>query len=263
MMRSCGRDTKLISPSIYDKSNGDKTADFGITGMNLYEELDLLCRNEEHKVCDALKIDRSTVDKILDVINKKGQTSSRPTDSSLECFTDFMLPGYISSSIMDNFHYFNHASFGDNEKKLIEDTKQNKAIRKEEQFFNNHASHSDSGLMTVVVVTDEPGLEVFDQQEKCWIALERLLHQYLKKVNKDQDKFFHRRYATIFWGDSHVYLKSNKLHECMHRVSSSKAERYSVVFKQRTSPSATAPRYQEDYELGMAQLKALDKSKGQ
>lgn len=29
----------------------------------------------------------------------------------------------------------------------------------------------------------------------------------------------------------------------------------------RTSPTATAPRYQEDYELGALQLKALDAAK--
>jgi hypothetical protein len=50
---------------------------------------------------------------------------------------------------MDNFHYFN--SFNDPQP----DSKV--GHRKEEQFHNNHASHSDSGLMTAVVVTDEPG----------------------------------------------------------------------------------------------------------
>ena len=35
-------------------------------------------------------------------------------------------------------------------------------------------------------------------------------------------------------------------------------ERFSVVFKQRTTPASTAPRYQEDYELATLQLASLD-----
>jgi len=244
MMRSCGSRTKLITPSIYDGN-----IDFGVVGMNLYEKLDLLCRNWEYQVMDCLGLERSQVDKILDPLYKVGNSAHREHSNSDTCTSDYVLPEYISSSIMDNFHYFNAIH---NDKAEV----QKPGTRKEEQFHNNHASHSDSGLMTAVVVTDEPGLEVFDQKLNCWIALERLLHKHIHKL--DSDPMSHRKYATVFWADSHVYLKGANLHECMHRVATSKCERYSVVFKQRTSPTATAPRYQEDYELALIQLKSLD-----
>jgi len=236
MMRVSGRENNLFTPG---NENG---IDLGVTGMNLYQELDQMCRRYEYEVMKNLGLDSHLVDKILDPVFKVDTGASREGDS-LVCCSDYVLPNYISSSIMDNFHYFNS---------IHTTTK----VEDKEQFHNNHASHSDSGLMTAVVVTDEPGLEVFDQKLKCWIALEQVLHKYLK----DQGPLAHRQYATIFWGDSHVYLKAN-LHECMHRVATSKGERYSVVFKQRTSPTATAPRYQEDYELALVQLKSIDAAK--
>lgn len=188
---------------------------------------------------------------------------------------------HISSSIMDNFHYYN--SF-------------KKEVQADEKFYNNHgklftstplvycsiswgwytffrnvvcgivmfplpqwslsslqAAHTDSGLLTVVVVTDVPGLEIFDQQIKKWIALEDLLHQYLPTIKKHHrqylifvfvvdDSWWQNRYATIFWADSVTYLKTTQLQSCMHRVGKSGKERYSVVFKQRTAPLRTACR---------------------
>jgi len=47
----------------------------------------------------------------------------------------------------------------------------------------------------------------------------------------------------------------------MHRVGKSEKERYSVVFKQRTTPLTTACRYQEDYILADLQMKAVDNAK--
>ena len=90
--------------------------------------------------------------------------------------------------------------------------------------------------------------------------------------------FYVCRYATIFWADSVSYLKAPGLQPCMHRVGKSTKERYSVVFKQRTS-TLTTPcryplallslllsflhlslilrRYQEDYILADIQKKAV------
>lgn len=226
--------------------------DMGLAGLALFEKLDTLCRENEVAVCKELGIDHEVVSKILDPVYVSGEKPER--SDSMVCVSNYVPPGYISSSIMDNFHYFNSAFDGNSK----EEVKTEQGIRKEERFHNNHASHSDSGLMTVVVTTDQPGLEVFDQKEKCWIALEAILHQYTKTV-EPENPLAHRQYATLFWGDSYVYMKAgDKLHESMHRVAGSQKERYSVVFKQRTSPTATAPRYQEDYELGALQLKALD-----
>jgi isopenicillin N synthase-like dioxygenase len=96
---------------------------------------------------------------------------------------------------MDNFHYWNNFN---KEKKTALEINNPKAAKVEDRFHNNHSSHSDSGLMTVVVTTDEPGLEVQDQSTGKWIALEMLLHQYVKNL---EGPYPHRKYATIFWGD--------------------------------------------------------------
>jgi len=259
MMRAGGRGTTLTFPSSYD----DTGYDMGIEGMKLYQQLDQLCRAATEEATKRLGVPPSQLVKILDpVYNNKSGTSQRNGDF---CYTDFMFPGYISSSILDNFHYFNHTSKDSSDENENENENETKE-KHEDRFFNNHASHSDSGLMTVVVVTDTPGLEVFDQKLSYWIALEQHIHDYLAKNKLSSSsssshwlqKYPHRKYATLFWGDSHVYLQSKRLSECMHRVAKSPLERFSVVFKQRTSPTATAPRYQEDYELASVQLRAVD-----
>merc|ERR1712039_1162566 len=100
--------------------------------------------------------------------------------------------------------------------------------------------------MTVVIITDEPGLEIQDQSTKQWVQIEALMHKYLKENGEyEKDKMCHRKYATFFWSDSVEYLnnapivdaekgKGKKLKALFHRVADCKNERYSVVFKQRT-----------------------------
>merc|ERR1712154_626964 len=161
---------------------------------------------------------------------------------------------YVSSSIMDNFHYFPPSK------------------EKHRKFYNNHASHTDSGLMTVVVVTDEPGLEILDQRRNEWLKIEELMHRYLKESGEyDKDPMCHRKYATFFWSDSVEYLNNapfvnkkndgKKLKALLHRVADCENERYSVVYKQRTAPLRTHCRYQEDYILASIQQKVDTQSK--
>lgn len=114
------------------------------------------------------------------------------------------------------------------------------------RYHNNHAAHTDSGLLTVVVTTDMPGLELVDQKEKKWIAIEQLIHKYVQQQS-GCTPFAHRRYAVVFWSDSIDYLLSGKdlRHRpvsCLHRVERCDTGRYSVVFKQRTTPLKTACR---------------------
>ncbi|ETO21536.1 hypothetical protein RFI_15669 [Reticulomyxa filosa] len=144
---------------------------------------------------------------------------------------------------MDMFHYYEPSH------------------EKEARFYNNHSAHTDSGLMTVVIVTDEPGLEVYDAKLKCWVAIESLTHQYLAETKLSlQNPLYHRRFATVFWSDSVEYLnnvasRSNvTLKPLLHRVSGCERERFSVVFKQRTAPLRTSCRYQEDYVLAKCQM---------
>jgi len=166
--------------------------------------------------------------------NTQVTTQINTTDAVDECCTNYMIPGYVSSSLLDVFRYGN---------KFEEDHESDR------KFKNNHLSHSDSGILTLVPCADVAGLELCDQLLNKWIAIEQIIHANMEN---------HRDYGTIFWGDSFEYLCKNNAAACMHRVARSNQERFSIVFKQRTCPTTTAPRYQEDYELGYLQLKALD-----
>jgi len=118
---------------------------------------------------------------------------------------------------------------------------------------NNHSSHSDSGILTVVPCADEPGLDVYDQKLQKWIGIEKVVHEAATD---------YRLWATIFWGDSYEYLTTNAK-PLLHRVNKCDGERYSIVFKMRTKPTVTAPRYQEDYVIADYQLRALDEVRNQ
>merc|ERR1712087_45579 len=198
------------------------------------------------------------VDDILDPINciQTDIQNGIQSDSNLDKFSSFVPDGYISSSIMDNFHYYAPSK------------------EKHERFYNNHSSHTDSGLMTAVIVTDEPGLEIFDQRDNRWISIEQEVMRYVKESGQsERDPLCHRKYATFFWSDSVEYLnnapfekkgmeiKDTTLTPLFHRVADCKGERYSVVFKQRTAPLRTHCRYQEDYVLASIQQKVDTESK--
>jgi len=235
MMRICGKGSTLVTPGEYLLHDGS-AVDLGVCGMKLHEQLDQLCRITAKQVTDQLGV--KSADRLLDDVNEIGKKVERDESNLMVCYSDYVIPGFISSSIMDNFHYFN--SF-------------NKEDHSDERFYNNHSAHTDSGLMTAVVVTDIPGLEVYDQSTNQWIALEQLLHEYLPTMGKK-----HRQFATIFWGDSVQYLENTPLKPTLHRVGKNHKERFSVVFKQRTSPLKTACRYQEDYDLALRQSKAIE-----
>eukprot|EP00026_Physarum_polycephalum_P003733 Phypoly_transcript_03747.p1 GENE.Phypoly_transcript_03747~~Phypoly_transcript_03747.p1 ORF type:complete len:611 (+),score=151.66 Phypoly_transcript_03747:440-2272(+) len=240
MMRLCGPGTLLTTPGSYHTGNYSSTEDMGRVGMKLYEYLDQICRKVAHDAVKKLGIAPSKVDILLDPVHQIGKPVERDAAHPDVCFSHYVPDGFVSSSIMDNFHYYNTFD---------------KPAQQEnggERFYNNHSAHTDSGLLTVVVTTDEPGLEVYDQQLKQWIALEHHLHQHVKTTRKN-----HREYATIFWADSVSYLKAPGLQPCLHRVGKSTKERYSVVFKQRTSTLTTPCRYQEDYVLADIQKKAM------
>jgi len=234
MIRAMGKGISLPLPATYNYE-GKQTDHFGQYALALYEHLDQLCRDVLYKVADAEDIDHSKVDKIIDPVsyNKRSETGSANISNPDACYTDYVYPGYISTSLLDVFHYHNY--FDDRD-------------QSEERFINNHSSHSDSGILTVVPCADEPGLDVFDQKFNKWIGIEKVVH----KAATD-----HRLWATIFWGDSYEYLtKSAK--PLLHRVNKCEGERYSIVFKMRTKPTVTAPRYQEDYVIADHQFRALD-----
>jgi len=153
------------------------------------------------------------------------------------CLDPDPLPsGYPSSPILDCFYYYGKETGTD-------------------RFHNNHAAHTDSGTLTLVVCSDEPGLEIYDQKIQCWIPLERLIHDVAAKTFRD-----HREYACLFWGDSVATLEERCKEKlgtsCLHRVAAGEGSpRVSVVYKQRSAPLKTFCRYQEDYVLAFVQRK--------
>eukprot|EP00485_Elphidium_margaritaceum_P000809 CAMPEP_0202690272 /NCGR_PEP_ID=MMETSP1385-20130828/5300_1 /ASSEMBLY_ACC=CAM_ASM_000861 /TAXON_ID=933848 /ORGANISM="Elphidium margaritaceum" /LENGTH=403 /DNA_ID=CAMNT_0049345509 /DNA_START=35 /DNA_END=1243 /DNA_ORIENTATION=+ len=263
MMRCIGRNTQSNAADNYKDAFtfpvcGD--GNFGKYGMQIYQALDLKCRQFAKEAMAIMCKSEKVVDDILDPVNEvRTDMDENACDNVVQngryAYSSFMPNDYISSSIMDNFHYYSASH------------------EKHERFFNNHASHTDSGLMTVVIITDEPGLEIFDQKRNEWIAIERLMQTYLKEDGAyEKDAFCHRGYATFFWSDSVEYLnkapfvagkKANamEIKPLFHRVANCQNERYSVVFKQRTAPLRTHCRYQEDYILASLQQKVDTESK--
>ena len=237
MIRAGGKNAILPTPGVLPNCGKN----FGDISLSLLIHCDRTCRNYISQVLKRLNLPKSNLDNILDPVMSRCKNIISRNNNTETSYSNYLPDEYISSSIMDNFHYFNHfQQDGDTD----------------ERFINNHGSHTDSGLMTLVVCTDVPGLEVKDQKLDCWISLEQMLHQYAKEKQVN-----HRKYATIFWGDSCEYLDKTgqcKLNPSFHRVAQCKGERYSVVFKQRTCVCKTPPRYQEDYHLAVKQMKIID-----
>lgn len=211
-------------------------------GPPLFQDMDALCRDLEGKVLAAKGMDKRVLSHILDPTPKSPVEAICVSDGNVVC-SSYLPDGFVSSSIMDNFHYCGEAA---------SPLEENKDQEHAERFVNNHSSHTDSGLMTAVVTTDVPGLEVLDQSCNEWIAIEQHMHEFAKAQGVD-----HRSFAVFFWGDSVVHLGVEGATPSLHRVQRTDKERFSVVFKQRTSPLTTPPRYQEDYDLIGIQNRAL------
>lgn len=111
----------------------------------------------------------------------RNHITSEPSEPGWVCSSDYSFPGSVTTSLLDVFHYFNSFSEVD---------------QSDQKFKNNHNSHTDSGILTVVPCADIAGLEIFNQQLGVWVALEELLH-----ARDDWESL-----ATVFWGDSVVYL---------------------------------------------------------
>jgi hypothetical protein len=179
---------------------------------HLYQCLDTLCRRCARQCLPE-------VDRLLDPVP--------------------MPEGYISSSLLDSFHYRADETRGSH-------------------HANSHAAHTDSGLLTAVVTADVPALELLDQRLQRWVPIEFLIHQRCGGAGT-----LHRRFCTLFWGDSLSHAAQpeapadKSLTPHLHRVAGAHCERFSVVFKQRCVPLLTAPRYGEDYFISRFQERFL------
>jgi hypothetical protein len=250
-------------------------------GLRLFELMDTLCRGLATAAMRELGLPEERVAQALDPVAPAYSPSK--AESLRGTTSPYLLPGYISSSIMDTFYYFGTfeeagvepppaSTTGGNAPMMgaFEAPDDPDASEKDTdvRHVNNHAAHTDSGLLTAVIVTDTPALEVLDQSTGEWVALELHLHEYCRVNQLD-----HRSFATVFWSDSVVYLReqadrrslavpergsAKDLVPCLHRVARAEGSRVSIVYKQRSSPLRTAPRYQEDYMLAKLQLDALE-----
>lgn len=207
-----------------DSTNSHR--DFGVLGLVLFEKLDVLCRSMMGDILNLFNKPQRIMNDILDPINKIDGTVTRDGD---QCHAEYMLDGYISSSVLDCYHYFpsKHDQYG-------------------------HGVHADSGLLTVIPMTpSNPSLQVFDQRENEWIDIERLIVEYCKANGRNMKEF-----GVMMNGESvdpyinrHIESSENRLKPCFYRIDNGKVERHSVVFKQRTAPLRSHARYQEDFFL--------------
>jgi isopenicillin N synthase-like dioxygenase len=198
MVRACGDDMPLLFPGTYNLKgcpDADMCPHFGSASLQLYHLLDSLCRSVLEQVCDAQHIPRKKAMELLDPVPSD---HSRPeiTISESECWTSYVIPGYISTSLLDMFHYYNKFDREDGS---------------HEKYKNNHLSHTDSGILTLVPCAAIPGLEVYDQSLSEWIAVEKIIHEVSDGPGSEV-------FATVFWGDSCVYLTGDDGHPCLHRV---------------------------------------------
>ena len=122
MIRAPGVDTDLYLPAVVGEN-----LHFAALAMRLYEQLDQLGRAHLHGVADQLALRRSAVDRVLDPVNVVGAAPHTKDSAELgsRIATDYVHPGFISTSILDVFHYFNNF--------------RSDQADKDDQFHNNHA----------------------------------------------------------------------------------------------------------------------------
>eukprot|EP01084_Bolivina_argentea_P081608 147768_1 len=213
-----------------DEKDDSNPNDFGVLAMLLFEQSDILCRNIMKDVLNTFNKPESILNNILDPINKiNGNILRNKTNDHEHCFGEYTLNGYISTSILDCYHYFS--------------CKDNKY---------GHDRHTDSGLVTFIPITDyNPSLQVFDQKENEWINIEQLVFEYCIKNDENECE-----YGVIMSGEcvnpyinKHINSEENQLHACQYRINNGNKERFSVVYKQRTAPLRSHARYQEDFVL--------------
>ena len=219
-----------------NSNNNNNNDDFGVLGLLLFEKLDVLSRNIMNDVLTLYNKQESILNDILDPINISNGNISRDKQ---HCFGEYTLNGYISSSVLDCYHYFGITQNNNNKDKS------------DDGYKYGHNVHNDSGLITLIPMTfNNPSLQVFDQKEDEWINIEKLLIEYCN--NNDKDK----QYGIVILGESvnpyinkHINNLNNTLKPCFYRIDNGKDDRFSVVYKQRTAPLRSHARYQEDFFL--------------
>ena len=64
---------------------------------------------------------------------------------------------------------------------VLESTMETKPKKRNTSIDMAGTAQTDGGLMTVVMISDDPTLSLFDQKEQNWIPIELLAYRYFKE----------------------------------------------------------------------------------
>jgi hypothetical protein len=186
---------------------------FAEASLQVYQDLDSMCRSTLLDILKHLNIPQGEMDKMLDPLALTDQDALKVdfTEDSTVC--NLVPDGYVSSSNLDLFHYFN-------------------SPETVQQWQMNHYSHVDSGILSLIPCSDEPALDFFDQKLNCWIPLERVLHEQAPSGK-------YHRYGIYMTAESLEKSSNGGIKSGLHRVTRGDQPRNSVVFKQRGRPSCS------------------------
>lgn len=92
-----------------------------------------------------------------------------------------------------------------------------------ESSFETCSQHKDTGIFTLILTSNVPGLEVYDTLLKCWIPLEKLIQNHRDSPKKEIMVLMMGHKAPLFLG--------NQYEPTLHRVSVEKdVERPSFLY---------------------------------
>jgi len=215
-----------------NSAKGRRGEDLGKLGMELHERMDQFSRKILTSSLKKSGIPTTKIDVLLDPINEIGIPAQRDPFNPSICYSSYVPEGYLSSSVLATTH--------------------------ESSVSNSEPARTHGGILTVAIISDVPGLEVFDQELGQWIAIEQLVHDlYAPRVNK-----YHHQFAIVFWGRSVSYLKGAPgFQPCVFRErkreKERERERYSVQFKQRATPLTTPCQGRNDQIILDVQMNAI------
>lgn len=186
--------------------------EFAEAVLQVYGDFDEIGRKVFPLLLARTDVPQSDISKMIDPRpeSSMGKIIVEYSDSST---TSNLVPtNYISSSNVDLFHYYNDPST-------------------EAKWPMNHSSHTDSGILSFIPCSDEPGLDFYDQKLNCWLAIEDLIHR--SAPGKYQE------YGIVMVSDSIEQISKKQIAAGLHRVSRGVRPRDSIVFKMRGRPACT------------------------
>jgi isopenicillin N synthase-like dioxygenase len=242
--------------------------DFGINWPSIEYSCDISENEEEteqNKVYtfrdECLATFKSLYDiskQIIYALAKKNDVSEVTIRSAmLDDPMEEMQEGYITSSILDLFYYYNNnktdnsdmsnsvnlsenrnlnSSTSDNalgplssDSSVTMNTEQPNITYDTNQKRMNIGAHSDSGLLTIIPFSNVSGLEIFDIKQKRWLAVE----------NSNYGN--HLEHMLVFAGDALTRLSNGLYPKLLHRVTMNDKPRFSITFKLIPSPLVIGP----------------------